>query len=222
MRGLYSSSARRREGVAVSVLCTFKCLGVLAALGAVALALIVPSPACGQALGTSGSIQGVIEDPSHAVVEGALVKIQNPVTGYRRTATTDDSGKFEFNNVPFNPYHLTVTHAGFQPLVQDVVVRSGLPVRVTFTLRLASVATQVTVSTEAGDLLETTPMAHTDVDKALIATLPISSPSIGLSEVITQATPGVAADANGFFHPMGEHADTSISVDGQPINDQQS
>ncbi len=29
------------------------------------------------------------------------------------------------------------------------------------------------------------------------------------------------ADANGFFHPLGEHSDTTISVDGQPISDQQ-
>ena len=32
----------------------------------------------------------------------------------------------------------------------------------------------------------------------------------------------VAADSNGFFHPFGDHAQTSFSVDGQPIGDQQS
>src|SRR5581483_9338057 len=32
----------------------------------------------------------------------------------------------------------------------------------------------------------------------------------------------VAADSNGFFHPLGDHAQTSFSVDGQPIGDQQS
>ena len=32
----------------------------------------------------------------------------------------------------------------------------------------------------------------------------------------------VAADSNGFFHPLGDHAQTSFSVDGQPISDQQS
>jgi hypothetical protein len=40
--------------------------------------------------------------------------------------------------------------------------------------------------------------------------------------LITLASPGVAADSNGFFHPLGEHADTTFSVDGQPISDQQS
>jgi hypothetical protein len=32
----------------------------------------------------------------------------------------------------------------------------------------------------------------------------------------------VAADSNGFFHGMGDHAENSFSLDGQPITDQQS
>jgi hypothetical protein len=36
------------------------------------------------------------------------------------------------------------------------------------------------------------------------------------------ASPGAAADSNGLFHGIGDHAQSSFSVDGQPINDQQS
>ncbi len=39
---------------------------------------------------------------------------------------------------------------------------------------------------------------------------------------MTLATPGVAADSNGLFHGLGDHASNSFSVDGQPITDQQS
>lgn len=175
-----------------------------------------------QSLGTSGAIQGTVADPSGAVVAGATIAIQNPVSGYLRSTTTNADGQFSFSNVPFNPYHMTVTCKGFQSGVQDVEVQSGLPVRLKISLQLATVATSVTVTTRANDLIERTPMAHTDVDQSLIANLPIQSPSIGLSQVITNATPGVVADANGFFHPLGEHSDTTISIDGQPVSDQQS
>ena len=37
-----------------------------------------------------------------------------------------------------------------------------------------------------------------------------------------QASPGVVADSNGFFHPIGDHAQTQFSIDNQPITDQQS
>ena len=61
----------------------------------------------------SGVVSGVVTDPSGAVVPGATVSIQNPVSQYTRTATTDKAGHFQFPNVPFNPYHLTVAMTGF-------------------------------------------------------------------------------------------------------------
>jgi len=39
---------------------------------------------------------------------------------------------------------------------------------------------------------------------------------------VTLTTPGVAADSNGLFHGLGDHASNSFSFDGQPISDQQS
>jgi hypothetical protein len=56
----------------------------------------------------------------------------------------------------------------------------------------------------------------------LIDTLPGESVSAGLSSLVTLTTAGVAADANGGFHPLGEHAEASFSVDNQPITDPQS
>ncbi|HZC21836.1 MAG TPA: TonB-dependent receptor plug domain-containing protein, partial [Candidatus Binatia bacterium] len=50
---------------------------------------------------------------------------------------------------------------------------------------------------------------------------PLESSS-SLSSEVTLATPGVAADSNGLFHGLGDHAENSFSVDGQPITDQQS
>ena len=49
-----------------------------------------------------------------------------------------------------------------------------------------------------------------------------SNPAAGLNQVITLASPGVVADSNGFFHPIGDHAQTQFSIDNQPITDQQS
>ena len=43
-----------------------------------------------------------------------------------------------------------------------------------------------------------------------------------MSSLVTLATPGIAADSNGLFHGLGDHAENSFSVDGQPITDQQS
>jgi len=167
------------------------------------------------------SISGTVLDPSGAVVANASVEIHNAVSGYDRTTTTDSKGNFSFPNVPFNPYHMTVTAQGFAQGAQDVEIRSALGVNVKVSLEVAT--SNDTVTVEAGaDLVENDPTAHTDVDRALFDKLPLESQSSQLSAMVTQATPGVAADSNGLFHGLGDHAENSFSLDGQPITDQQS
>jgi hypothetical protein len=175
-----------------------------------------------QSAGNSTSVIGTVADPSGAVIPNASVEIRNPVSGFERTATTDGSGRFAIPNVPFNPYHLTAKGQGFAAYTQDIDVRSVVPVTVTIALKLQS---SETVTVEAGgaeDLLENDPTFHTDVDKNLFDKMPLESQSSSVSSLVTLASPGVAADSNGLFHGIGDHAENSFSVDGQPITDQQS
>jgi len=169
----------------------------------------------------SGSIIGTVFDPSGAVVPGATVEIRDPVSAFDRVATTSSTGGFDFSNVPFNPYHLTVRSKGFSPHVQDVEVRSIVPVDLKINLTLQS-SEVVTVESGAEDLLEKSPTFHTDVDRNLFDKIPLESQSSQLSSEVTLATPGIAADSNGLFHGLGDHAENSFSLDGQPITDQQS
>jgi hypothetical protein len=169
----------------------------------------------------SGTVHGSILDPSGAAIVGASVEIANPVSHYDQKAVTDNQGKFELDNVPFNNYHLSVTAPGFQVNAQDVSVRAAVPIVLNATLQLGTSSTTVSVEA-AGDLLETVPATHTDVDRALFDTLPLESQSSELSSLVTLSTPGIAADSNGLFHGLGDHAENSFSLDGQPITDQQS
>src|ERR1700687_4881074 len=106
-----------------------------------------------QSGGTSSGISGSVQDPSGAVVANATVEIHNAVSGFDRTTTTDSNGRFSFPNVPFNPYHMTVTAPGFAQTAQDVEIRSALGVNVKVNLTVATSSDTVTV--EAGaDLVE--------------------------------------------------------------------
>src|SRR6202008_3117599 len=138
-----------------------------------------------------------------------------------RSATTDSKGNFSIPNVPFNPYHLSVSAAGFAPYSQDIDVRSLVPLNVKANLKVTGSSEVVTVE-GGGDLIENDPTFHTDVDKAIVDRLPLESPSSSVSSLVTLATPGIAADSSGLFHGLGDHAENSFSVDGQPITDQQS
>ena len=187
----------------------------------VTCAMLLAGLAVGQSSGNS-MVSGTVLDPSGAVVAGATVEMHNPVSGFERKATTDSLGKFSFPNVPFNPYHLAVTGKGFAPAAQDVDVRSLVPIILTINLNVTGSSETITVEAAAEDLLENTSTFHTDVDRELFDKLPLESASSSVSSLVTLSSPGIAADSNGLFHGMGDHAENSFSVDGQPITDQQS
>ncbi|HUJ21437.1 MAG TPA: TonB-dependent receptor, partial [Bryobacteraceae bacterium] len=171
--------------------------------------------------GSSGTIRGLVLDPSGAAVTGAAVEILNPVSHYSRSTATDARGNFVFDNVPFNNYHLTANASGFQVGMQDVNVRTVVPAEVKIGLKLGE--SKVTVDVESSqDLIETVPTTHTDVDRALFDKLPLESQSSSVSSLVTASVPGIAADSNGLFHGLGDHAQNAFSVDDQPITDQQS
>ena len=191
-------------------------------IGLALAVVMVPGALKAQSAGSSGSINGTVVDPSAAVVKNANVKISNPVSGYERSTATDASGHFSFSNVPFNPYHLTATATGFAPYTQDVEVRSTVPLTLSVALAVATFNMAVTVESTAEDLLETDSTFHKDMDRGLFDKFPLESPSSSVSSLVTLATPGIAADSNGLFHGLGDHAENSFSVDGQHITDQQS
>jgi len=153
-------------------------------------------------------------------VPGATVEIQNPVSEYSRSTVTDAQGNFRFVNLPMNPYHMMVKAAGFTAFVQDVEVRSAVPVSVPISLKVGAAQTTLTVEANSEDLIENTPTFHTDVDKTLVDRLPVESQSSSFTSIATLVSPGVAADSNGLMHGLGDHAENSISLDGQPITDQ--
>lgn len=174
----------------------------------------------GQAAATAGTITGTVTDPSGAVIPGATVRIENPVSQLDRTAQTDTGGHFQFSNIPYNSYHLSVSASGFSSYVHDVDVRSTAPVAVPVTLTIGAAATTVQVTGE--DLVNSAANMDTDIDRKAFAEIPLESQSSSLSSLVTLSTPGVTADSNGMFHGLGDHAENSFSVDGQPITDQQS
>jgi hypothetical protein len=174
----------------------------------------------GQSLGTAGTIRGKITDPSGAVVTGATVSLSNDLSLYSREAKASASGEFQFTNIPPNVYHLVVDAGGFQHYHRDLTVRSTVPVNLEIGLAIETQRASVAVSSEA-PLMETSPSAHADVDSTLFSKMPTSSIASGLSDIITLATPAVVADSDGFFHSLGDHAQMALSIDNQPITDQQ-
>jgi hypothetical protein len=171
--------------------------------------------------GNAGAVRGTITDPSGAVVPNATVTLDNARSGLLRTIKTDATGQFVFSNIPFNPYRISISAKGFVQLSREFELRSVVGISLNLVLQVAGASQTVTVEA-SGDLIETDPTFHSDVDRDLFIKVPLESASSTLSSLVTLSTPGVAADSNGLFHGLGDHASNSFSVDGQSITDQQS
>jgi hypothetical protein len=120
------------------------------------IALLVLSVAClfpPHALGqgeTTSAIVGEVRDATNAVEPGATVTITSHETGLKRSARTDDAGRFNFPQLKPGTYSVKVEAPGFEPQQNDNVV-SGLGQKQTvdFTLKVARSNETVEVNSEA-------------------------------------------------------------------------
>jgi hypothetical protein len=99
---------------------------------------------------TTSAIVGEVRDASNAVVPGAMVTITNRETGLKRSARTDDTGRFNFPQLKPGTYSVKVEAQGFE-LQQNENVVSGLGQKqaADFTLKVAQSKEVVEVSSEA-------------------------------------------------------------------------
>jgi hypothetical protein len=107
----------------------------------------------GQAV--TGTIMGVVTDPSGSMVPGAQLTVRNVETKIAKTVSSNETGSY---SIPFlNPgtYVLEANHAGFKTFVQEKIeVRVASTAVVDVRLQLGETAEKIIVS-EAPPLLQT-------------------------------------------------------------------
>ena len=102
-----------------------------------------------QSAAKSGRVEGVLKDPSGAVVRRARVLLRGAALGTRLAAQTDPAGRFAFEALPAGRYELRVDVPGFATaLVRNVQVTAGGTTPADVTLQIARATSEVRV---AGD-----------------------------------------------------------------------
>src|SRR5262249_46153982 len=97
------------------------------------------------AQGTS-QIQGVVKDPTGAVIGGAEVKATQTDTGVARTVVSAEDGVYVLPNLAIGPYRLEVSKPGFSTYVQSgIVLQVASYQTVDITLTVGELAQQIQV-----------------------------------------------------------------------------
>ncbi|HKN83507.1 MAG TPA: TonB-dependent receptor [Pyrinomonadaceae bacterium] len=169
-----------------------------------------------------GSIQGVVKDPTGALVPNAKVTVSQPVTGYRQTTQTDTQGAFKLVNVPFNTYKVRVEAAGFQPTEQSIDLETTVPLNLELSLSVEQTSATVTVTTGNAAMLEADrTSSDTDISQTILERPLGAAPSRAIESIVA-STPGFVTDDNGRMHPRGSESQVQYVVDGVPVTDNMS
>src|ERR1044072_7216555 len=200
----------------------FGALAVVFLLGALS------SVAVGQHI--RGALEGTISDQTGALIQGASVTLHNVATGVDTTATSDDRGSFNFQNLEPGTYTVSVDKPGFKKFTAtDVTVRVGSVTPLMLALEVGAASETVNVVSISDAHIATTG-ATVDgvVTPKQIENLPLNGRNF---LDLAQQEPGVQVRDGGDFDPtknqmvgvsMGGRSgrSTRIQVDGVDITDE--
>lgn len=188
----------------------------------VLVALILSSSSLAVSQTRIGSIQGVVKDPTGALLPKATITVTQPVTGYKQTTETDTQGTFKLANLPFNLYRVKVEAAGFNSSEQSVDLETTVPMSLDFSLTLEETTAAVTVTTTGGAMLETDrTSSDTDINQTILERPLGAAPSRAIESMVA-STPGFVTDDNGRMHPRGSESQVQYVIDGVPVTDNMS
>jgi hypothetical protein len=141
---------------------SFSFLFVLALLAAVAFAQE-----------TTGGLQGVVRDPSSAVVANAHVELTGSALAGKKEADTDGAGYYRFANLAPGTYTLTITAKGFSTAKREgLVIEIGHLPTVDFKLDVGASSTVVEVTAAAPVIDVTTNTSQTNITSNEITEAP--------------------------------------------------
>jgi hypothetical protein len=172
------------------------------------------------ALRARGEVRIEVHDPRSASVAstGELVSDGNQ---FRRNFHTDHDGRYVAQDLPFGVYRLSLNAEGFALWTDVIEIRSEVPKRVSVTLSLAPVRTQVEV-TEPTTLVDPNGLGtqYAIGHQALSENI-TSQPGRDLSDLVNDM-PGWLYEANGVLHPRGSEYDVQYVVNGVPVTENRS
>ncbi len=169
--------------------------------------------AMGQGI-TTGTVQGIVADPSGAVVATAQVELKSDASGLSLSARSTGDGAFRFLSVPVGTYKLIISAPNFSnETVDNVKVQSGATTNLNQVTLHIGTAEQVEVNGSEATLLETTDsQVTTTFDSQSVQNLPLNNGFDTVAEVV----PGVVSTGGrSYGDNFSNNNGDNFSVNGQ-------
>jgi hypothetical protein len=171
---------------------------------------------------SSGTISGIVTDPSGAAIAEAEILVVNDTTRVQYAARTNQEGIYLVSNVPPGSYRIQVSKLGFKTIIKpDIPLNVQDALALNFSLPLGAVSEVVTIHGGAPLVNTETASVGTVIDRQFVETLPLNGRSFN---TLLQLTPGVvvapsSSTSPGQFSVAGQRTDANnFTVDGVSAN----
>ena len=198
---------------------TFRAHGPILLTAGLLLGAARPAASAAQSATTSG-VRGVLRADTTSIA-GAMLELRRPATGVRRTAVSDEEGRFLITLLPpGGPYTLTVTSLGFREIrVDSIYLQVGETRR--FALQLHPQAVEVeglTVKVDPTRVFNPSKVGPAfRIDERTVEAMPILSRNFTDLAVLS---PLVTTTKDGGFSVLGQNDRyNAILVDGLSSKD---
>jgi len=167
---------------------------------------------------SSGTISGIVTDPSGAAIAEAEILVVNDTTRLQYAARTNQEGIYLVSNVPPGSYRIQVSKLGFKTIIKpDIPLNVQDALALNFSLPLGAVSEVVTIHGGAPLVNTETASVGTVIDRQFVETLPLNGRSFN---TLLQLTPGVVvapswSTSPGQFSVAGQRTDANnFTIDG--------
>jgi hypothetical protein len=173
----------------------------------------VPCALCAQ--NWNSHLEGLITDPSGAVIPQAQVTLENNASGQVRHSQTNQQGFYTFPLLPVGSYDLTVAAPGFAPRVlHGLTLQVGQSARVDLTLELPRGQSVLQVDARPPLVQAASPAIGDEISNQRVSSLPLNGRQFSqLALLAAGAVPPYPNSATQQFNTPG--LGLGFSVDGQ-------
>src|SRR5215831_12873696 len=172
--------------------------------------LCLTVPLFGQKI--TGTIRGIVTDPTGAVVPNAQVTVKNIATAEERSATSNSAGEYSIPELTPGTYDVTIKGPNFKEYVaKGVELNVSSTTTINASLQLGNATEQVTVEANAVQVETSGGSVGNVVEGHEVRELPLNGRSF---VQLTQLMPGVSPDSNFDSKHKGLEAGVDFSVNG--------
>ena len=161
----------------------------------------------------TGSVTGLVSDPTGAAIPGAKLVLTNNGTGEQRNAMTDSAGIYTFLSLAPGDYHLTCAAKGFSNSVSPVVLQTSQVLNVPVKMAVGSAAETVEVTTQTPVLDAADTRIQETLSTQTLSSLPLAGRSMISLVTLAPGVTGTGITSNGSPGSGRDNYSTETQVD---------